>query len=188
MEAIKKVGSGLVILISGVLLMGLFLSDEYAMERSIVINAPADKVFAQVNDLRNWEKWSPWYKQDANMTINYSTNPVGKDAWYSWESTNEEVGKGKLSIIESQENMLMKTKLQFGGFNAPGYGHWKLEKTGNGTKVTWGFSGKADNYWFKYVGAMMDMMMGMGPVSMPGADMDICCVANAASDDVPCSR
>ncbi|MGB0523844.1 MAG: SRPBCC family protein [Flammeovirgaceae bacterium] len=160
MNALKKLGSGLAILIIGILLMGLFLSEDFSMERSIVINAPAEKVFAQVNDLKNWPNWSPWNKMDPNMKMNYSSNTIGANAWYSWESKEDNVGKGKLSILESQANTLMKTKIEFEGFDSPGYGHWKLEPEGSGTKVTWGFSGKADNYLGRYMGVMMPMMMG----------------------------
>lgn len=160
MNALKKLGSGFAILIVGILLMGLFLAEDFSVERSIVIQAPANKVFVQVNDLKNWEKWSPWKKMDPNMKISYSTSTAGKDAWYSWESQDDNVGKGKLSIIESKENELMKTKLEFSGFDSPGYGHWKLEADGTNTKVTWSFSGKAENFFGRYMGAMMDMMMG----------------------------
>lgn len=159
MQALKKIGTGLGILIVGILVMGLFLAEEFAIERSIVINAPAEKVFTQVNDLRNWSNWSPWHKLDPNMKITFSDNTAGLNAWYSWDSKDENVGQGKLSIIESQTNQVMKTKIEFPGFPVS-YGSWKLEPEGNGTKVTWGFSGTAGDYWGRYFGAMMDMMMG----------------------------
>ena len=36
---------------------------EYRLSRSTAIAAPPPNVFVQVNNFRNWEKWSPWAKR-----------------------------------------------------------------------------------------------------------------------------
>ena len=34
--------------------------DQFAVRRAADIRAPADRVFALINDFRQWPKWSPW--------------------------------------------------------------------------------------------------------------------------------
>ena len=35
------------------------------------IMAPAAEIFARVNDLRQWEGWSPWAKLDPNAKVSF---------------------------------------------------------------------------------------------------------------------
>jgi len=157
MKALKIIVAMIFIIIGA----SYLISPNVEVERSIEINAPIEKVFAQANDLKNWENWSPWFEKDPNMKIIYSSPTMGKDAFYSWESDNENVGLGKLRILESVENSSIKTELLFDGEDDPAFGGWKFEKTNNGTKVSWGF--KADmgmNPVARYVALFLDGMVG----------------------------
>ena len=51
----------LALLVVGV---GLFLPTQFAVERSIVIDAPADRVFNYLVDPREWKKWTVWNQRD----------------------------------------------------------------------------------------------------------------------------
>jgi len=42
---------------------------EFNVSRSTTISAPAEIIFAQVNDFHNWEGWSPWVKLDPTRTL-----------------------------------------------------------------------------------------------------------------------
>ncbi len=44
------------------LLVSLVLPSKVPVERSIVINAPAAKIFNEVNSLQKWSAWDPWQK------------------------------------------------------------------------------------------------------------------------------
>jgi hypothetical protein len=39
----------------------------FQITRSATIPAPAPTVFAQINDFRNWQNWSPWEGIDSSM-------------------------------------------------------------------------------------------------------------------------
>jgi ribosome-associated toxin RatA of RatAB toxin-antitoxin module len=124
------------------------------------MNASPDAVFAQVNDLKNWNSWSPWAKKDPETKWVFSETTAGKDAWYTWESDHDNVGSGKLVITESIENQSVKTDIDFGE-QGTGKGSWKFEKTDGGTKVTWGMdSDMGNNPIGKIFGLMMDSMLG----------------------------
>ena len=52
-KALKKIGLWLGILILALILFSFLLPADVKVERSIIVNAPVDRVFDQVNDLRN---------------------------------------------------------------------------------------------------------------------------------------
>jgi carbon monoxide dehydrogenase subunit G len=154
---LSKIVIGFIVFIAFIMSIGIFLPEEYGMERSIVINAPAEKVFMAVNDLKNWEKWSPWQNQDPTSKMFYGENTIGKDAYYNWKG--EKTGEGRMTILESSENRLVKTKVEFTG-SGYGFADFHFENQGNGVKVTWSFNGKAEGYADKYFGAMIDKFLG----------------------------
>ena len=49
---------------------------EFRIVRSATIAAPAQAVFAQVNDVHKWERWSPWAK-DGDLPL----HGHGQDGW-----------------------------------------------------------------------------------------------------------
>ena len=73
--------------------------DTYNLQTSVVINAKPEKVFAMINDLNNWTKWSPWEAMDPEMkrAVTGSTKGVGQV--YEWDG--KKVGKGRITITGS---------------------------------------------------------------------------------------
>ncbi|HOP21120.1 MAG TPA: SRPBCC family protein, partial [Amphiplicatus sp.] len=51
---------GLAAIFAIVIALGFVLPDKTHVERSIVINAPQEEVFALVSDFNEWSAWSPW--------------------------------------------------------------------------------------------------------------------------------
>ena len=101
MKAIKKIIIVLVALVALVVVVSLFLPSEVTVTRTAEINTPADVVFGQVNDFKNWVNWDPWQAKDPDMVGTYSGPETGTDSKRCWESDNDEVGKGCLTITES---------------------------------------------------------------------------------------
>src|SRR4051812_16028087 len=84
----------------------------FRVERSATVNAPADVVFDQVNDLRKWQAWSPWENIDPNLQRTYAGAPAGAGSMYSWQG-NAKVGQGRMTITESRPSELVRFKLEF---------------------------------------------------------------------------
>jgi carbon monoxide dehydrogenase subunit G len=126
------------------------LNEKWHYEKSISINSTPDKIYQLTTDLKNWEKWSPWYGIDTNAKWTFSDTTFGVGAWYTWSSEVKKVGKGKITIIEVIENQSNKYKLEFDGMNASIAG-FILEPEGDfSTKVTWTLDGenKGLSKWF----------------------------------------
>ena len=91
-------------LVAGALIIG-FLAfaastpGSFRIERSIWVDAPADRVFSFLNDFHQWALWSPWEKLDADLKRDYSGKPSGKGAIYDWNGAR--AGVGRMEIIEA---------------------------------------------------------------------------------------
>jgi arginine exporter protein ArgO len=50
----------------------LAFGKNYHYEKSIVINAPKEKVWEQVSSMKAFNQWNPWLKLDKNITLTYT--------------------------------------------------------------------------------------------------------------------
>ena len=131
-------------------------SAKFRVTRTIVINALPPAVFAQVNDFHNWALWSPWAKLDPAMKLIYDGPPSGTGATYAWTG-NKEVGEGRMTIIESRPNDLVRIKLEFlRPFKATNTAEFLFKSEGDQTAVTWSMFGDK-NFIFKAVHMFMNM-------------------------------
>ncbi|MFI5218582.1 MAG: GyrI-like domain-containing protein [Bacteroidia bacterium] len=158
MKILKKLLIGIVVLFAVLFIISLFLPSKVHVERSLTMNAPVETVFNQVNTLKNWNNWSPWYKLDTAMKMTYEGPASGVGASYSWESENSQVGKGKLTISESVPNSLVVTNLEFNG-EMGAIGGYKFEPGDSGVKVTWYFDAEMNGMFHKYMGLIMSGAM-----------------------------
>ncbi len=149
-----------VIIIVFVLIVTMQPSD-FRITRSATMPAPAPMVFAQVNNLDNWEAWSPWAKLDPAAKNSYEGPPAGTGAIFSWAGNNQ-VGEGRMTITESRPNEYVRFKLEFlKPFKATNTAEFTFKPEGNQTTVTWSMFGK-NNFMSKTIGLFMncDKMVG----------------------------
>ncbi len=110
--------------------------------RSATLPASPDAIFANINELKKWESWSPWAKIDPNAKMTYEGPAAGVGSSFAWAG-NSEVGEGKLTITESVPAKSVKYKLDF---KAPMEGvsdaELSLSPDSGGTKVTWSMTGE----------------------------------------------
>ncbi len=128
----------------------------FRVARTANMRAPAPTVFAQVNDFHNWEAWNPWGKLDPAMKQTYQGAPAGTGAVYTWTG-NKEVGEGRMTIIESRPNDLIRINLEFfKPFAATNLAEFTFRPEGDQTVVTWSMSGK-NNFMAKAIHLFMNM-------------------------------
>jgi ribosome-associated toxin RatA of RatAB toxin-antitoxin module len=156
---LKKILIFIGALIALLLVLAIFLPSNYRVERSATINAPVEDVYNQVADFNNYAKWNPWSKMDPEAKITVSENSSGVGANWSWEG--EEIGTGSLTIEKAEEYKSIETKLVF---TAPrqdeGIGFWTFEETDGKTKVTWAMEGELGYPIGRFMGLMMEGMLG----------------------------
>jgi hypothetical protein len=153
---LKKILIGVAVLVIALVAVVAMQPSEFRIARSATIAAPAPVVFAEVNDFRKWEAWSPWAKLDPAMKKVYTGAPTGTGAVYAW-SGNGEVGEGRTTITESRPHDLVRIKLEFvRPFAATNDVEFTFRPDGDRTAVTWSMTGH-NGFLAKAAGLVMDM-------------------------------
>ncbi len=137
-----------------------FLSPSHVhVERSITIIAPRDVIHGQINDLKNWTKWSPWHRMDTAMQIEYNSIPTGAGAGYTWKSNHKKVGNGEMTITASTQDTI-STAMNFME-NGVATSNFIFSASDSVTKVTWTMeSDMGMNPIGRIFGLFMDKMIG----------------------------
>jgi hypothetical protein len=135
---------------------------EFRLARSTKIAAPPAEVFVQVNDFRNWEAWSPWTKLDPAAKYTFEGPSAGAGAVITW-SGNDEVGEGRMTILESRPDELVKIKLDFiRPFESTCTSQFNFQPEAGQTQVTWSMYGE-NNYISKAFTIFCNMEKMVGP-------------------------
>ncbi|MFZ0827947.1 MAG: SRPBCC family protein [Verrucomicrobiia bacterium] len=138
-----------------VFVMMVFLQPaEFKVSRSANFSVPPEIVFAQVNNLRKWEAWSPWAKLDLNAKNTYTGPAAGVGAAFAW-SGNNKVGEGRMTITESSPYELVRFQLVFlKPFKATNIAEFSFKAEGHQTTATWCMSGENN-----FMGKAMNLML-----------------------------
>jgi Polyketide cyclase / dehydrase and lipid transport len=129
---------------------------DFRIERSATMRAPALSAFAQVNDFHKWREWSPWEKLDPALKRTYDGPHAGTGAIYAWQG-NQDVGEGRMTIVESRPGELVRIKLEFfKPFAATNTAEFSFKPAGDGTAVTWSMSGQ-NNFLARAICIFMNM-------------------------------
>jgi uncharacterized protein YndB with AHSA1/START domain len=158
---VSKILIGLVLLIVALAGIIAIQPSEFRITRSAKMSAPADVVFAQVNDFHHWNDWSPWAKMDPAAKNKFDGPESGKDASFWW-SGNDQVGEGRMTIVESKPSELVSIRLDFEKpFKATSTSEFTFKPEGDQTVVTWSMFGKND-FMGKAISLVMncDKMVG----------------------------
>ena len=137
---LRKILIGLAVLVALFIVVVAMQPSEFQVARTATIAAPQAEVFAQVNDLRKWDAWSPWAKLDPDAKINFEGPEAGQGAAMSWAG-NDKVGEGKMTIVESKPDEAVKLKVDFvRPFEGTSNSNFAFKPEGDGTSVTWAMS------------------------------------------------
>lgn len=130
--------------------------DNFRITRSTSISAPTDLAFDQVNDLHRWQEMSPYAKLDPDAKYTFSGPSEGIGSSLAWTGNNK-VGAGRLTIIESRPNELVRMKLEFlKPFAVTNTAEFIFQDEGDRTKATWSMFGKS-RFMCKAMGLFMNM-------------------------------
>lgn len=165
MQILKIILLVIVLIITIPLIIALFVSNDYNITRSIIINKQQQEVFDYIKQLKNQEQFSKWVMTDPNMktTITGTDGTVG--CIYAWNSENKQAGKGEQEIKKINEGEGIDVEVRFekpfkGIANTPIHTE---AISANETKAIWGMNGTN-----KYPMNLMTILMS----SALGKDLD----------------
>lgn len=134
MKLLRTIGLLLLVLLIIVAVLAFIAPTQLNVERSAVINAPANRIFPLVKSLKEREAWSDWNRTLDDMT----SEIIGQDGTVGaktvWKSVKG--GNGEQEIIAITPNKQVDTKLRFEGRDDAD-ASVILEPVDGGTKVTW---------------------------------------------------
>jgi len=137
-------------------------NETYVVERSILINAPAERIFEQVADFREWRQWSPWEGLDPELERTYSGPESGKGAIYQW-SGNRKAGRGSMTITDVVQPSQVRIDLLFEKpFKARNDIVLAIQSEGSATRVIWTMTGQR-TFMVKVMGLLKSMDEFVGP-------------------------
>ena len=139
---LKKVLLVLVALVLVLVVVVALQPSDYRVERTTTIAAPPAEVFGHVNDFHKWEAWSPWAKLDPDAKITFEGPEAGEGTIMTWAG-DENVGAGKMTLVESKPGEAVRIKVEFtepfeGGTNSD----FSFKPKGDQTEVAWAMHGQ----------------------------------------------
>lgn len=144
------------VLLAILLIYAAIKPNTFHVERTTSIKAAPEKIFPLINDIHQWEMWSPWEKGDPAIKRSYSGAANGKGAVYEWNS-DKQVGQGRMEIIESSPPSKIVLKIDF---IKPMEGHNTIDFTlmpqGDTTVVTQAMYGPSP-----YISRLMSIFFSM---------------------------
>ena len=150
-------------LVVGIFAAALLKSPDFRVERSLVIAAPAEKLFPYFDNHKKFNEWNPWSKMDPEAKNTYSGPESGVGAVASWDG--KMVGKGSATITESKPNERIIERMDWlepmQGVSTVEF-TFKPESEGK-TKVTWTMYGTNQGLLSKVMSLVFNCESMCGP-------------------------
>jgi hypothetical protein len=156
MRTLERIAIAVAVAIAVVLIVAAMRPDTFEVRRTARINAPPERIFPLINDLRAFNTWNPYEKKDPEIKGSYSGAPEGRGAAYTFHG-NEDVGQGRIEIVESSPMSRVTMNLAMREpFEASNVVEFVLAPGGDATEVTWAMRGHTP-YLAKIVHLVFDM-------------------------------
>ena len=115
----------------------------FEVERSTLIQKPAEEVFATVRNFKTWPKWSPWLCAEPKCKKEFSKD--GNEN--SWEG--EVVGNGTMKVVGERANEFIDYELTLTKpWKSVSQVRFQFGREGERTRTTWSMKSKLPFYLF----------------------------------------
>ena len=165
MRVIKYLILALAFLLLVAYLAGFFLPDQAHVARSIEINQPPEKVFAVLNNPRQFNRWSPWYQANKKFGTTYSYHgpETGVGASIQWHTPRDLAGggSGEMKITRSHPHDAVVYTLLFENREPTSTGFRIQSLPENRSRVTWAYDAEFGRSIIgRYFGLVLDKAVG----------------------------
>ena len=167
MKTILLTGAAVLVgAVAVIVVLALTKPDMFRVQRAIVINAGADRIFPLIDDFHQWAQWSPYEHKDPAMKRTFGATTKGRGATYAWDG-NGEVGAGDMTITDSAPASHVAIRLNMvKPISASNEVSFTLQPQGNATQVTWSMQGPAP-----FISKVMQVFFNMD--KMVGGDFEV---------------
>jgi hypothetical protein len=156
MKILRNAVIAIAVVLALFLAIAFFLPSRFVVERSTVIAAPADSIYARVATPRTWATWSAWTARE-DPTLVYTYVGPGSGVGAVMRFTAQRMGNGELEIVEAVPGRAVGYELRMTGMDMKVRGRVTFEPAATGTKVTWRDSGDlGGNVLLRYLAPVLD--------------------------------
>lgn len=137
MKILKYILFGILGLVLLIVVVGLVASNDFKVEESITINAPASEIHPYIANLRMQDKWSVWAEMDPDQKVSYEGvdgQPGSKSTW-----DGEITGQGYQEITSVSPTRVESNLVFTAPYESEAAVYMELKESGTTTEVTWGF-------------------------------------------------
>ncbi|MBR9914275.1 MAG: transcription activator effector-binding protein [Algicola sp.] len=161
MKAFKYIIFLFLILIIGAAIYIAVQPNSFEVTRTKTIQAPAEVVYDNIIDFKNWESWSSWAEADPDLTIQLPEKTKGINGSYTWEDAD---GVGRMKTVDAKPHSTIIQEMQFEEFPKSDV-RWDLSPNPDGsTDVKWSIKGEDLPFMFKaYTAFTGGMEKQIGP-------------------------
>lgn len=136
MSLIKKFIFAIIAVSAVLTIVSFFLPGKWTIERSVVIDAPPEKIFPYLNVSKNWQLWTPWNRDiDPSLTYHYEGPDQGEGSVQIW--TGQNTVTGSIVLKSGQPDSGVTYNLSIGDGSLDVRGELVFEAEGKGTRVYW---------------------------------------------------
>lgn len=115
----------------------LFTRKEYSIQREIIIDAPKQKVFDYIKQLKNQDNYNKWVMVEPNMKKDYKGIDGTVGFIYGWSGKKAGEGEQEIKSIEEGKSVAMEIRF-IRPFTSIAHAGMTVESvSANQTKVTW---------------------------------------------------
>ncbi|HQW85018.1 MAG TPA: SRPBCC family protein [Ferruginibacter sp.] len=149
----------LAVLFIFITLLSLFIPSKLMVTKAVVINAQANKVYSQINDLQNWKHWQPVFMNDS-AAIKFKIGATGVSDECVWGPNDSE---NKLIITDKKENTVFVSLVREGENDVLNTIKVLPLSDTSQVQVEWNVLIKLKWYpWEKFYGIFMEKLTGHG--------------------------
>ncbi len=149
-KLLKKFFIAIGVMIVVFIIVGIFLPNTMHGEKSVLINAPKEKVFPYLNNVKTWPEWTAWnVEKFPSIKYEFAGPTEGVGATFTW--TQEGMRSfAKTVIAGSEPEVGIQYEYLFQGLTFDG--EIVMREVANGTEVTWRVKGEiGHNIIVKYL-------------------------------------
>ena len=130
--------------------------DSFRIERSALIDAPAERIFPLIVDLETMNSWNPFNRREAGSSAEYIGPKSGVGAKFAFNGPKS--GTGTIEITDARVPSLVAMRLLMSKpMAADNHIEFRLVPDGKGTRVAWSMDGACTRLLPKLVGLVMNM-------------------------------
>jgi hypothetical protein len=142
-------------------IIGLFIPSSVKISRGIIVTADSSKVYKELSDVKNWNKWLPWITADSGAVFQLSPVTDKPGSYFRWKGVKlNSAGTITIQSIKSGEILLLHELKDMNKAE----GGFRIRSTGannNVTEVLWYMEYKLKWYpWERFFGIFTDRIIG----------------------------